>query len=110
MSTGIKPRHRGLKTALRIFLVLLSLVIVTAVYFGIKIYLVERNIFKGGGSAVGLSKKVDITKLKGEGDGRVNILMLGIGSVSCFVMMLLSAVLLPGRAYPCFVDWYKKTP
>jgi LCP family protein required for cell wall assembly len=42
-------------------------------------YLKVRGIFKGGGSAPALAENVDPTKLNGEGDGRVNILMLGKG-------------------------------
>jgi LCP family protein required for cell wall assembly len=47
---------------------------------GLKAYLKSRNIFKGGGnSAVLNNQQVDPTLLKGEGDGRVNILLLGKG-------------------------------
>lgn len=43
-------------------------------------YLKARNVFKGDGSgAAGLEENVDPTKLRGEGDGRVNILILGKG-------------------------------
>lgn len=43
-------------------------------------YLLSRSIFKGGGnSAVLHSQEVDPSQLKGEGDGRINILMLGKG-------------------------------
>lgn len=43
-------------------------------------YLKARSVFKGDGEgAAGLQKNVDPTKLKGEGDGRVNILILGKG-------------------------------
>lgn len=48
-------------------------------YFGGKAYLAARGILKGGGNAPALAKSIDITKLKGEGDGRINILLLGIG-------------------------------
>jgi anionic cell wall polymer biosynthesis LytR-Cps2A-Psr (LCP) family protein len=33
----------------------------------------------GGGGAPALADKVDVSQLKGEGDGRINILLLGIG-------------------------------
>ncbi len=40
----------------------------------------ERQIFRGAGEgAAGLEKNVDPSRLKGEGDGRVNILLLGKG-------------------------------
>jgi len=43
-------------------------------------YLKARNVFKGDGEgAAGLQKNVDPAKLKGEGDGRVNVLILGKG-------------------------------
>ena len=43
-------------------------------------YLKARQIFNGSSTgAVALEKNVDPVKLKGEGDGRVNVLMLGIG-------------------------------
>lgn len=60
-------------------LTLLALFILFGLYFGIKFYQTERNIFRGGGKAPGLSSNADISQLKGEGDGRVNILLLGIG-------------------------------
>lgn len=45
-----------------------------------KIYLKIHGIFKGGtNGAAALQDNVDPSKLKGEGDGRVNILLLGIG-------------------------------
>ena len=42
-------------------------------------YLKALQIFKGGGSAIALDKDADPSKLRGEGDGRVNILLLGKG-------------------------------
>lgn len=43
-------------------------------------YIKARNIFKGDGDgAIALQKDVDPTKLNGEGDGRVNILLIGKG-------------------------------
>lgn len=38
-----------------------------------------RKIFGGGGGAAALQENVDPSKLRGEGDGRVNILLLGRG-------------------------------
>lgn len=60
-------------------LTLLALILVGGLYFGIKFYQTERNVFRGGGKAPALASKVDISQLKGEGDGRINILLLGIG-------------------------------
>ncbi|HVS59016.1 MAG TPA: LCP family protein [Candidatus Saccharimonadales bacterium] len=42
-------------------------------------YMKLHKVFNGGGNAVSLQKNVDPNLLKGEGDGRVNILLLGIG-------------------------------
>jgi len=71
------PRLR--KVLKRGVLALLALIIASGAYFGWKFYITERHIFKGGGRAPGLAQNVDINQLKGEGDGRVNILLLGIG-------------------------------
>lgn len=63
----------------RSILSLMALILIAGGYFGIKLYLTERHIFKGGGGAPALAEKIDINQLKGEGDGRINILLLGIG-------------------------------
>ena len=45
-----------------------------------KAWISARKIFKGGGqSSVLLNKDVKPEELKGEGDGRVNVLLVGIG-------------------------------
>jgi len=47
---------------------------------GLRAFLTGRGIFKGGGnSAILNNQNVDPTQLKGEGDGRVNIMVLGKG-------------------------------
>ena len=50
-------------------------------YLGGKAFLKARQIFRGGGGAAALQEDVDPSRLKGEGDGRVNILMLGRGGL-----------------------------
>jgi len=46
----------------------------------LRAFLAGRNIFKGGGSSAVLNNQnVDPTQLKGEGDGRVNVMVLGKG-------------------------------
>lgn len=40
------------------------------------------KVFKGSGNALALSKNVDPYQLKGEGDGRVNVLLLGKGGAN----------------------------
>ncbi len=42
-------------------------------------YLQLKKVFDGTSTAAGLTAEVDPTLLKGEGDGRVNVLMMGIG-------------------------------
>ncbi len=55
------------------------LIILFGAYFGIKLYVTSSHIFRGGGKAPALASSIDINQLKGEGDGRINILLLGIG-------------------------------
>jgi LCP family protein required for cell wall assembly len=76
-----KPaKHRGLKIGLKTAGVLTLLVVLTGGGFALKTYLKTRNIFKGTSEgAAALNKEVDPTLLKGEGDGRVNVLLLGKG-------------------------------
>jgi LCP family protein required for cell wall assembly len=47
--------------------------------FGGQAWLNARKIFQGGGGAAALQENVDPAQLRGEGDGRVNVLMLGRG-------------------------------
>lgn len=47
-----------------------------------KSYFTFRKVFQGGSTAAALTTNVDPTLLKGEGDGRVNVLMLGIGGAN----------------------------
>lgn len=53
-------------------------VAVGGLLFG-KGYFKLQQVFQGGSSAAALASEVDPTLLKGEGDGRVNILLLGAG-------------------------------
>lgn len=57
LSTGMKPRRSWVKIIKRSMLAIFLIVIVTGIYFGFKLYIVEKNIFKGGGNAPGLAKK-----------------------------------------------------
>ncbi len=63
----------------RITLILVALLLAGGLYMGIKFYITERHLFRGGGGAPALASNVDISQLRSEGDGRVNILILGIG-------------------------------
>jgi len=75
-SSRFFPRKIRLKRAA---LTLLAVFLAGALFLGIKFYITERNLFRGGGGAPALASDIDINKLKGEGDGRINILVLGIG-------------------------------
>jgi LCP family protein required for cell wall assembly len=56
------------------------IVLVLAGYFGFNLWNTYKNVLKGGSSgALALQKNIDPVKLNGEGDGRVNILLLGKG-------------------------------
>lgn len=68
------------KVAMKTFVgVMITGVLVGGYLFG-KGYLKARQIFKGGtAGAAALQENVDPTKLNGEGDGRVNVLLLGKG-------------------------------
>jgi len=68
--------RKGLKRAM---LAVLALLIIGGAYFGAKVYITERHLFRGGGKAPALAENIDINQLKGEGDGRINVLLLGVG-------------------------------
>ena len=73
-----KNRHIIIKTVVAIFIVLIAV----AGYFGYRAYkTLNKVIVKNSGpTAEGLkTENVAVEKLKGEGDGRVNILLLGVG-------------------------------
>ncbi len=59
-----------------IFIVILGLVVGFLVYKG---YITLNKVLRGGGNSAVLAGNVDPSKLNGEGDGRVNILLLGRG-------------------------------
>jgi LCP family protein required for cell wall assembly len=77
-----KKRFRPLKGRIvrKIAIVLLLLVLLVAGWFAYKVFMAGRSIIgKSTGGAPGLLGNLDPTKLKGEGDGRINVLVLGIG-------------------------------
>lgn len=63
----------------RLALLLVLGLLAFGVYFGVKLYIANSNIFRGGGGAPALASNVDANKLNGEGDGRINVLMIGKG-------------------------------
>lgn len=67
------------KWAKRTALVTAGLVVLLGGYLFIKGYFNLQKIFKGGGNAAALQENVSPDLLKGEGDGRVNVLLLGRG-------------------------------
>jgi LCP family protein required for cell wall assembly len=80
ISSKKRRKHRSKRPVLkRLSLALLALVLIGGAFFAIKLYITERHLFRGGGKAPALAENVDINKLKGEGDGRINVLLLGIG-------------------------------
>ena len=76
-----KPvKHSKLKFGLRTAGLLALVVLLAGGGLTLKAYFTGKGILKGGGTgAVALNKNVDPTLLKGEGDGRVNVLILGKG-------------------------------
>ncbi|HSX27241.1 MAG TPA: LCP family protein [Patescibacteria group bacterium] len=73
-----KPTHPW-KMALKSLAIIFVMIILTGGFLFGRAYWKGRHIFKGGGSAPALADNIDPTKLRGEGDGRVNILILGKG-------------------------------
>lgn len=81
-SKNDKQAHRGRRSAWslkRTALTLLALIVAGGLFMGIKFYIIERHLFRGGGGAPALASNINVNNLRGEGDGRVNILLLGIG-------------------------------
>lgn len=72
-----KSKFRTVAKSFAILLVALVIGVSSLFAYG---YIKARNIFKGDGEgAAALQQNVDPAKLNGEGDGRVNILLLGKG-------------------------------
>jgi polyisoprenyl-teichoic acid--peptidoglycan teichoic acid transferase len=78
-----KPKHgkSRLKVFRKTFVSVLLIGVLGAGFLFGKGYLRALQIFRGGGAAAALQDNVDPARLKGEGDGRVNILLLGKGGV-----------------------------
>jgi polyisoprenyl-teichoic acid--peptidoglycan teichoic acid transferase len=74
-----KQRPTWKKWAIRGSLATFVVVFVLVGLLAAKGYLRLNQVLKGGGAAAALDSEVDPTKLKGEGDGRINILLLGRG-------------------------------
>lgn len=78
-SQNKKQRPTWKKWALRGSIATFVVVLALTGLLAAKGYLRLNQILKGGGAAAALETEVDPTKLKGEGDGRINILLLGRG-------------------------------
>lgn len=75
-----KNRHFSFKKfVLRSSLALVVVVLAAGGYLFANGYINVNKIFQGGGAAAALESNVDPSKLRGEGDGRVNVLLLGRG-------------------------------
>lgn len=76
---GKRAKRSKKKKVFKVFAFLcVGLLLIGGLFFG-NAFLKARKIFGGGGGAPALDANVDPTKLNGEGDGRVNILLLGKG-------------------------------
>jgi LCP family protein required for cell wall assembly len=73
-----RPRITKKRVIRTLILLIMVPILIVGLLFG-NGYLKARQIFKGGGGAAALQANVDPTKLRGEGDGRINILLLGKG-------------------------------
>lgn len=75
---------KGWSRRKKIVACIVTILIVIGLIFGalfLKGILSAKKVFKGGGSAVSLQNNVTPNLLKGEGDGRINILVLGVGGI-----------------------------
>ena len=76
---NVRGWRRIRKLSLRGGLIFLAAIILIGGFLFAKGYIKLNKVFKGGGSAAALNDNVNPSLLKGEGDGRVNILLLGRG-------------------------------
>lgn len=72
-------RRFGWKTFMKLSLFMVVIVLGLAGFVFGKAWWNAHKVLQGGGNAVALNKKVDPYQLKGEGDGRVNVLLMGKG-------------------------------
>jgi LCP family protein required for cell wall assembly len=74
--------RRGVRLVLRSSFALLFVALVLSGVLFAKGYLKLHKVFQGGASAAALQANVNPTLLKGEGDGRINVLLMGIGGAN----------------------------
>ena len=79
----IPKKNKKLRWWPKALIILLGLVVLSGVIFAGNVYINLRKVIstKSGISAEGLKGEIDLSKLKGEGEGRVNILLLGTGDI-----------------------------
>lgn len=78
-----KKRNRtNFKVLTRAAIILVVLVLAMGGFIFGKAWWSAHKVFKGGGSALAFDKNIDPSMLNGEGDGRVNILVMGKGGTS----------------------------
>ncbi len=70
--------HSGGKLKKASVLFMVAVILFGGFTFG-RVFAKAMQVFQGGGGAIALGENVDPSKLNGEGDGRVNILLLGRG-------------------------------
>ncbi len=80
-TTSLKKKNLKKHWGIRVFLVIFAMAILLAGAFGLKTIATLSKVIKShnGAGAVGLKGDLDLNQLKGEGEGRVNILLLGTG-------------------------------
>lgn len=74
-----KPRSKWRTLAKRTVISLVVVMMLGGGYVGAKAFLNSRKVLQGGGEAAALEADVDPSRLNVEGDGRINILLLGRG-------------------------------
>jgi LCP family protein required for cell wall assembly len=78
-ANGRKKKMSRKRKILRGLAIFLAIVLLVGGFLTYKGYINLNKVLKGGGGAAALEANVDPSKLRGEGDGRVNILLLGRG-------------------------------
>jgi LCP family protein required for cell wall assembly len=74
--------RRGARLVLRSSFALLFVALVLGGVLFAKGYIKLHKVFQGGATAAALQTNVNPTLLKGEGDGRINVLLMGIGGAN----------------------------
>jgi len=79
----IKPKKdRKLKIFARVAMVAMAILIIFSGFMVGKAWWSAHRVFRGGGTALAFDKNIDPHMLNGEGDGRVNILLMGKGGAT----------------------------